>query len=82
VRVRSRRAYEGDLTIEFAHLCSPKILMRSGESMQTYIWKRLVADALRPSPSEIVARARLRLDRDDYPTEPVDIEAYMAEGQV
>lgn len=34
---------------------------RSGESMQTYLWKRLVADASRPTPAEIVERAKLRL---------------------
>ena len=54
---------------------------RSGESMQTYIWKRLVADATRPTPSEIVERARVRLAAGGYPTEPVDVEVFMTEGQ-
>jgi antitoxin FitA len=54
---------------------------RSGESMQAYVWKRLVADASRPTPAEIVERARLRLAAGGYPTQPVDVQAYMDEGQ-
>jgi antitoxin FitA len=54
---------------------------RSGESMQAYVWKRLVADASRPTPAEIVERARLRLAAGEYPTQPVDVQAYMDEGQ-
>jgi antitoxin FitA len=54
---------------------------RSGESMQSYVWKRLVADAARPTPAEIVERAKLRLAAGVYPTEPIDVNAYMAEGQ-
>ncbi len=58
-----------------------KRAQRSGESMQAYIWKRLVADASRPTPAEIVERARVRIARGGYPTEPVDVQAYMDEGQ-
>ena len=58
-----------------------KRAQRSGESMQAYIWKRLVADASRPTPAEIVERARLRLAAGGYPTEPIDVPAYMDEGQ-
>jgi hypothetical protein len=54
---------------------------RSGESMQVYVWKRLVADASRPTPAEIVERARLRLAAGAYPTEPVDVQTFMDEGQ-
>lgn len=54
---------------------------RSGESMQAYIWKRLVADASRPTPAEIVDRARVRLAAGGYPTEPIDVQALMDEGQ-
>lgn len=53
----------------------------SGESMQTYVWKRLVADASRPTPAEIVGRARLRLAGGGYPTEPIDVDAFIEEGQ-
>lgn len=49
--------------------------------MQAYVWKRLVADASRPTPAEIVERARLRLAAGEYPTQPVDVQAYMDEGQ-
>lgn len=54
---------------------------RSGESMQTYIWKRLVADASRPTAAEIVERARHRLAGGGYPNEPVDVQPFMDEGQ-
>ena len=53
---------------------------QSGESMQTYVWKRLVADASRPTAAEIVDRARGRLAVGAYPTEPVDVQRYMDEG--
>jgi antitoxin FitA len=55
---------------------------RSGESMQSYVWRRLVDDASRPTPAEIVERARVRLAAGGYPTEPVDVQAYMDDGQV
>ena len=54
---------------------------RSGESMQAYIWKRLVADASRPSPAEAMERVEARLENGCYPVEPIDVEAAMNDGQ-
>jgi antitoxin FitA len=54
----------------------------NGESLQAYIWKRLVADACRPTPAEVVDRARERLASGSYPAGPVDVDAFIHDGQM
>jgi plasmid stability protein len=55
---------------------------RSGESMQTYVWKCLVADASRPTPSEFVDRLGVRMAAGGYPNYDLEVDQLIADGQM